>query len=67
MAGFQLDEVYISTAAERAKQKMDDDANQLCLGARYFVKLPGLSETATKVLQRASVEHNSSIVYRRRN
>lgn len=44
--------MYIDTAAERAKQEMSDDANQLRLGAGHLVKLPGFSDNAPKALQR---------------
>merc|ERR1711935_624602 len=52
VAGFQRDEVYIGTAAERAKQEMSDDPDQLRLGVGHLVKLPGFSDNAPKALQR---------------
>ena len=51
VAGFQRDEIYIGTAEERAKNDMEDHAEQLNLGPGHIVKLPGFVDNAPKSLK----------------
>ena len=52
ISGFQRDEVYIGTAAERKKQEMGDDNAQLTLGTGHMVKLPMFADNAPSSLQK---------------
>jgi hypothetical protein len=51
IAGFQVDEVYIGTAEERAKNNMQDHNEELHLEAGHLAKLPGFAEHAPPALK----------------
>jgi Silicon transporter len=52
VAGFQIDEVYIGTAEERAAKNMEDNEANLQIGAGHMIILPGFYETAPPSLQK---------------
>jgi Silicon transporter len=52
VAGFQIDEVYIGTAKERAAKNMEDHEENLQIGAGHMIILPGFYETAPPSLQK---------------
>jgi hypothetical protein len=51
IAGFQIDEVYIGTAEERAAKGKGDNADDLYLGVGHMIKLPGFAENAPPALK----------------
>jgi hypothetical protein len=51
VAGFQIDEVYIGTAEERAAKNMEDHEENLHIGAGHMIILPGFYEQAPESLK----------------
>jgi len=51
VANFQIDEVYIGTAEERARQNKPDNEDELQIGAGHMIILPGFYETAPESLK----------------
>jgi hypothetical protein len=51
VAGFQIDEVYIGTAEERAAKNMEDNEDNLQIGAGHMIILPGFYEQAPESLK----------------
>jgi Silicon transporter len=50
--GFQIDEVYIGTAEERAAKNMGDNENNLQIGPGHIIILPGFYEQAPESLKK---------------
>jgi len=51
ISNFQVDEVYIGTAEERAAKNNKDDSQRLHSGVGHVVKLPGFLQAAPKSLR----------------
>ena len=51
VARFQIDELYIGTAEERARKNMADDEKNLQIGPGHMIILPGFYETAPQSLK----------------
>ena len=63
IARFQLDEICIGTAEERAKQNIEDEPDKLHIGPGHPVKLPGFAENMPSALKRLLVSDESVMQY----
>ena len=63
LLGFQIDEVYIGTAEERAKKDMADDESSLGTGPGHMIALPGSAGQAPPSLKKLLEEDPSVAQY----
>jgi Silicon transporter len=65
VAGFQLDEVYIGTAEERAGKNMADDESSLGTGPGHMIILPGFAAQAPPSLKKLLEQDPAVAAYMR--